>query len=168
MLSTGARLFPLTPALSLVERENRPPLRGESNALGRAGVSALNRRAHGASENDARLEKPQDARSPSPRRGRTVRCAFANSERPDSSQRGLRCSLSLREGQGEGEGGLQLPGVRRFGSRGPLLSFAQCNRLHRQFAAALGCGGFLPPHPGPLPLGGGEGECFADLGGLIV
>src|SRR5258708_11058539 len=26
----------------------------------------------------------------------------------------------------------------------------------------------FPPHPGPLPLGGGEGECFADLGGLIL
>ncbi len=76
--------------------ENRPPLRGESNAAGRAGVSALNRRAHGASENDARLEKPQDARS-----------------------------LSLREGQGEGE--------RDAASRN-----------------------------------GGEGECLADLGGLVV
>ncbi len=26
----------------------------------------------------------------------------------------------------------------------------------------------FPPHPGPLPLGGGEGESFAGLGGLIV
>src|SRR5713226_6825227 len=33
----------------------------------------------------------------SPRRGRTVRRAFANPERFDSSQRGMRCSLSLRE-----------------------------------------------------------------------
>src|SRR5437899_12396571 len=73
MLSTGARHFPLTPALSLGERENRPPLRGESNAPGRAGVSALNRRAHGASENDAQLEKPQDARSLSLRERARVR-----------------------------------------------------------------------------------------------
>src|SRR5438552_1726039 len=35
------RFFPLTPSLSLGERENRPPLSGESNALGRAGISAL-------------------------------------------------------------------------------------------------------------------------------
>ncbi len=33
----------------------------------------------------------------SPRRGRTVRCAFANPARLDSSRRGMRCSLSLRE-----------------------------------------------------------------------
>jgi hypothetical protein len=33
----------------------------------------------------------------SPRRGRTVRCAFANSERLDSSPRGMRCSLRERE-----------------------------------------------------------------------
>src|SRR6266699_1914014 len=44
----GSHLFPLTPALSLGERENRPPLRGESNSLSRAGVSVLNRGAHGA------------------------------------------------------------------------------------------------------------------------
>src|SRR5713101_919641 len=37
-------------------------------------------------------------RIPSPcGRGRTVRCAFANPERLDSSPRGIRCSLSLRE-----------------------------------------------------------------------
>src|SRR6266849_5419093 len=33
----------LTPALSPRERENRPPRSGESNALGSAGVSALDR-----------------------------------------------------------------------------------------------------------------------------
>src|SRR5947209_7478704 len=32
-----------------------------------------------------------------PRGGRIVRCAFANPERLDSSQRGMRCPLSLRE-----------------------------------------------------------------------
>jgi hypothetical protein len=47
------RSFPLTPALSLGARENRPPLRGELNALGRADVSALNRGAHGDNESDA-------------------------------------------------------------------------------------------------------------------
>src|SRR6266851_9302226 len=49
--------LPPHPALSLGERENRPPPSGESNALGRAGVSALNRGAHGAGESDARLNK---------------------------------------------------------------------------------------------------------------
>ena len=48
ILATGARIFPLNPALSLGERENRSPLRGESNALGGAGASALNRGAHGS------------------------------------------------------------------------------------------------------------------------
>src|SRR6266849_2162654 len=33
----------------------------------------------------------------SPRRGRTVRCAFANPERLDSSPRGMRCYLRERE-----------------------------------------------------------------------
>jgi len=33
----------------------------------------------------------------SPRRGRTVRCAFANPERLDSAPRGMRCSLRVRE-----------------------------------------------------------------------
>src|SRR2546427_8080295 len=42
------RYFPLTPALSLGARENLTPLGGESDALRRAGVSALNRGAHGA------------------------------------------------------------------------------------------------------------------------
>jgi hypothetical protein len=36
-------LLPPHPGPLPGERENRPPLRGESNALGRAGVSALNR-----------------------------------------------------------------------------------------------------------------------------
>jgi hypothetical protein len=49
--------LPPHPALSLRERENRPPLRGESNARGRAGVSAFNRGPHGASGSDLRLEK---------------------------------------------------------------------------------------------------------------
>src|SRR6266704_4685454 len=50
------RRIPLTPALSLGERENRPPLGSESNPLGRAGVSALNRRANGASGSDIRTK----------------------------------------------------------------------------------------------------------------
>ena len=56
--------FPLTPALSLGERENRPPLRGESNALVRAGVLALNRGARGASGSDILPKK--DAGCPFP------------------------------------------------------------------------------------------------------
>src|SRR6266436_2329268 len=55
------------------------------------------------------------------------------------------------EGQGEGEGGLQLPGTRRFAWHVALFSFAGSSRLHRQFASALVCGSFLPPHPSPLP-----------------
>src|SRR6266478_1938815 len=51
------------------------------------------------------------------------------------------------EGQGEGEGGLQLPGTRRFAWHVALFSFAGSSRLHRQFANALVCGSFLPPHP---------------------
>ncbi len=41
----------------------------------------------------------------SPRRGRIARRAFDNPVRLDSSQRGMRCSLSLRERHCEGEGG---------------------------------------------------------------
>ncbi len=67
-------IFPLTPALTLVERENRLPLRGESNAPGRVGVSALNRGAHAVSGSDARLK--QDAG----------------------------CSFPLPAGEGQGEG----------------------------------------------------------------
>src|SRR5258708_17623631 len=58
----------------------------------------------------------------SPRRGRIVRRALANPERLDSTQCGMRCSLSLREGQGEGEGGLQLSGNGRFGWVGLVSS----------------------------------------------
>jgi len=50
-------LLPPHPALSLGERENRAPHSRESSALGRAAVSALNRRAHGASGSDNRLKK---------------------------------------------------------------------------------------------------------------
>src|SRR5258708_5026755 len=39
----------------------------------------------------------------SPRRGRTMRRAGAKPVGLDSSRRGMRCSLSQREGQGEGE-----------------------------------------------------------------
>jgi len=53
--------------------------------------------------------------------------------------------------QGEGDGGWQLSGTWRFAWDGVLFSFAQSGRLHRQFAGALVCGAFLPPHPGPLP-----------------
>ena len=60
------RCFPLTPALSLGERENRPPLRGESNALDRAAVSTLNRGAHGASASDLRLKKDAGGLFPLP------------------------------------------------------------------------------------------------------
>ncbi len=59
--------------------------------------------------------------------------------------------LPAGEGQGEGEGGLQLSATRRLAWRGALFSLAQNSQLHRQFASALVCGAFLPPHPGPLP-----------------
>src|SRR6266851_6185055 len=58
--------LPPHPALSLGERENRSPLSGESNALGRAGVSALNRGAHGASGSDDRLNKDAGCQFPLP------------------------------------------------------------------------------------------------------
>ncbi len=53
-ITGGGQGWPLLPALRAAtvsprERENRPPLRGGSNALGRAGVSALNRGALSAS-----------------------------------------------------------------------------------------------------------------------
>src|SRR5207245_1198136 len=73
-----------------------------------------------------------------------------NPGRLDSWQCGMRCSLCLR-GQGEGEGDWHLSGAWRFTWRGALFSFAQSSPLHRQFASALVCGGFLPPHPSPLP-----------------
>src|SRR5438876_4557365 len=59
--------------------------------------------------------------------------------------------LPQGEGQGEGKVGLQLSGTRRIGWRETFLSFAQSSRVHRQFAGALVCGAFLPPHPAPLP-----------------
>ena len=85
--------LPPHPALSLGERENRPPLRGESNALGRAGVSAFNRGAHGASGSDVQPQKDAGCPFPLPagegqgegerdaanRNGRTN---FASSTRP--------------------------------------------------------------------------------------
>jgi hypothetical protein len=58
--------LPPHPALSLGERENHPPLRGESNAVGRAGVSALNRGAHGANRSDVRPKKDAGRQFPLP------------------------------------------------------------------------------------------------------
>ncbi len=56
-LANGDETFPPHPGPLPWERENRPPPSGESNALGRAGVSALNGGAHGAGGSDARLKK---------------------------------------------------------------------------------------------------------------
>ena len=64
----------------------------------------------------------------SPRRGRTVRCAFANPERLDSSPRGMRCYLRERE-----KGG----GIR--------------DRYQAMFSR-------LSPLPGPLPARSSRGE----------
>src|SRR6266568_2168657 len=63
--SQKLRSAPLLP-LSLGEREDLPPLGGESNALRRAGVSASNRGAHGARGNDVRLKKDAARRFPLP------------------------------------------------------------------------------------------------------
>src|SRR6266700_7348314 len=52
--------------LSLGERENRQPLSGESKALDRAGVSALNRGAHSASGSDVRPKKDAGCQFPLP------------------------------------------------------------------------------------------------------
>ncbi len=150
---TGTRLFPLTPALSLGERENRPPLRGESNALGRAGVSALNRGAHGASENDARLEKTQDARSLSLRERVRVR----GNETPPTKSAGRFLQAQLD----------RLPEPVACATQKQISRHARrTTGVNRE--AELVFRALFPPHPGPLPLGGGEGECFADFGGLIV
>src|SRR5713226_7610039 len=99
-------LLPPHPAFSLGERENRPSLRGESNTLGRASVSALNRGANGASvvefirgsQTNRCFERCFPLTPPSPLgRGSVARRAFANPERLDLSPRGMRYSLSLRE-----------------------------------------------------------------------
>src|SRR5713226_3844108 len=99
-------LLPPHPAFSLGERENRPSLRGESNTLGRASVSALNRGANGASvvefirgsQTNRCFERAFPLTPPSPSgRGSVARRAFANPERLDLSPRGMRYSLSLRE-----------------------------------------------------------------------
>ena len=67
----------------------------------------------------------------SPRRGRTVRCAFANPERLDSSPRDMRCSPTLRERErGEWE-------IR--------------DRFQAMFSR-------LSPLPGPLPARCSRGE----------
>jgi hypothetical protein len=60
------RCFPLTPALSLGEREDLAPRGGESNALRLAGVSASNRGPHGASGSDVRVKKDAARRFPLP------------------------------------------------------------------------------------------------------
>src|SRR5713226_10570436 len=81
--------------LSLGERENRPPLSGESNALGRAGISALNRAAHGASRSDVRPKKDAGCQFPLPAgegqgegerdaANQNARTNFASSTRPAS------------------------------------------------------------------------------------
>jgi hypothetical protein len=57
---------PLTPALSPRERENRLPLSGESNALGRAGMTALNHGVYGASGSDVRPKKEAGCQFPLP------------------------------------------------------------------------------------------------------
>ena len=62
----GGVSFPLTPALSLGERENRQPIGGESNPLGRAAISALKRAAHGDTKSDIRLEKDAGCLFPAP------------------------------------------------------------------------------------------------------
>ncbi len=117
----------LTPALSPRERENRRPLLGESKTLGRAGVSALNRRAHGASNSDVRPKRDAGYLFPLP------------AGDSGSAQR-----------QGEGEGGLQLSGTRHIEWRGALFPFA-----YRPFASALAFRALPSPSPRPSPLGRG-------------
>ncbi len=112
------------------------------------------------------------SKSLTPRNSSSASRPNSNSSRPDRLRAGARGSslrdgsrhsprlvaardavfpLPAGEGQGEGEGGLQLPGTRRLAWRGALFSFAQGSRPPRQFASALVCGAFLPPHPSPLP-----------------
>ena len=85
------------------------------------------------------------------------------------------------EGKGEGEsdvanqnGRTNLASSIRLAPRAgglcyPNTNFRLPSRNHwRKPPSALVSRAFFPPHPGPLPLGGGGGECFADLGGFIV
>ena len=53
----GGAYLPPHPGPLPKERENRLPMSGESNALGRARAWALNRGAHGVSESEVGLKK---------------------------------------------------------------------------------------------------------------
>jgi hypothetical protein len=115
----------------------------------------------------------------SPRRGRIFRRACANPERLDSSQRGMRSSLSLRE-RVRGRGNQTQPtkttgrilqaqfdrlpepvacGTQKQISRRALRSTGVSRQAHWCFERCF-------PLTQALPWG--EGECFADLAGLIV
>jgi hypothetical protein len=121
------------PALSFEERENRSPLSDESTARGRAGVSAFNRGALGASGNDFR--PTQDAGCLFPLPWREGESSAAISPIPSASSRrspGAVFPLPAGEGQGEGEGGLQPSGTRRFARSGALFPFAPRPAVIRQ------------------------------------
>src|SRR5712692_8106490 len=77
--------------------------KSDKNATPLPGPLLLLRRKRGRRARSIPLIQCQCTPALSPRRGGIVRCAFANPERLDSAQRGMRCPLSLREGQGEGE-----------------------------------------------------------------
>ncbi len=107
------RCFPLTPALSLGERENRPPRIRQSRATrlvtARDAVSPLPAgEGQGEGERDEANRNGRTNFAGATRSARRVKVGylierracrrlFANPERLDSSQRGMRCSLSLRE-----------------------------------------------------------------------
>ena len=136
---------------------------------------------HGFTITRADQERPVTS-VPLPRGGRIVRRAFANPERLESSQRGMRRSLSLRERvrvRGNETPPTKLAGrilraqLDRLPEPVTCATQEQVSRHARRTTgvnreAELVFRALRPPHPGPLPLSGGEGECFADLGGRIV
>src|SRR5437899_6279575 len=102
-------------------------------------------------------------------RGRITRLAFANQERLDSLQRGMRCSLSPRERVRVREpdvanqnGRTNFARSTRLAPRAGGLCYPKINfRLPsendwRKSPRALVFRAFFPPHPGPLPWGEGE------------
>jgi hypothetical protein len=94
--------------------------------------------------------RPHPGPLPQERGNRTLRFRQSGAPRLVAA-RGVVFPLPEGEGEGEGEGRLQQSGTRRLAWRGALFSFVESGRLHRQFASALICRAFLPPHPSPLP-----------------
>src|SRR5712692_6971112 len=93
--------------------------------------------------------RPETAPLPIPQRsGRIVRRAFANPERRDSSQRGMRCSLSLREIVAARSARARGNETQPTKTAGPTLQ-AQLDRLPEPEKAAGYSGALDPLAPAP-------------------